>query len=187
MKSRNYIEIHVHQGRDSQIPTAQGASNLEVLFEVLHGAFVAYPGTFALGFPDMQEGEFRHPGRRVRVFAEDAESLRGIGDLIDNSDRLDFLAKVKGGVQAVSAGFAGPWVEYRRFRIPGRDSRKPEFRAARMKTADSLPYIGVHSHSTHQYFVVYIQPIRHEVPLDGMPDGYGLSVSSRAVAVPDLT
>ncbi|MBN6744206.1 type I-F CRISPR-associated endoribonuclease Cas6/Csy4 [Acidithiobacillus ferrooxidans] len=186
MKALKYIDIHIHQGRDSQIPTAHGASNLQALLDVLHGAFVEFPGTFALAFPDVQVGEFRHPGRRVRIFAEDAESLCGLRTLVDHSDSLDFRVKVKGDVQEVPADFAGPWVEYRRFRIPGKTSRRPEFRAARIEKADTLPYIGVHSRSTDQYFVVYIDPIPTNGRLDGVPGGYGLSVSSRAVSVPDL-
>ncbi|MBU2774263.1 type I-F CRISPR-associated endoribonuclease Cas6/Csy4 [Acidithiobacillus ferrooxidans] len=187
MKALKYIDIHIHQGRDSHLPTAQGASNLQILLDVLHGAFVEFPGTFALAFPDIQAGEFRHPGGRVRIFAEESEALRDLRALIDHSDSLDFRVKVKGDVQDVPADFAGPWVEYRRFRIPGKASRRPEFRAARIEKADTLPYIGVHSRSTDQYFVVYIDPMVTDARLDGVSDSYGLSVSSRAVSVPDLS
>jgi hypothetical protein len=180
------MDIKVYQGPANVERTAQGAMNMRELMTVLHGVFRDNPARFALAYPEMQTGEFRHPGGIVRVFADYPDDLLALAHMVDHHGLLDFKVKVKAEVQKVPDDFGGPWVEYRRMRVPNQKSRLEKCREWCLGHVETLPHFDVHSRSTGQYFTVFVEPMDGVSVEDATPDSYGLSVKTRSFALPSL-
>lgn len=182
MKPYFYADVTARARVDEATGTLQAVTRLVF---VLHGAIRTLGSHYALALPAMRTGEFRHPGRVVRVFAETREQLDGLLDNVEAHAVLKHFAI--GRVRPVPADFAGPWREYRRFRTPGRSTSKPEWRARRLAEGDNLPYLRGASRSTGQAFSLRIQPLSADNRTDECrPDSYGLSGCERAFALPEL-
>ena len=155
---------------------------------VLHASSRSETGTpTAIALPGMRVGQGCHPGNLLRVFCQSREAADAIADVLEQSKFMRDYAHL-GRVRQVSGEFSGPWVEYRRYRIPNRGSRMTEARARRLAHGDSLPFIHVASSSNGQVFSIRVQPIEHAAPPQTthawQPDGYGLSLPSRPFALP---
>lgn len=161
-------------------------------FSILHGFFRKAPGSYAVAFPNMREGELSHPGNVIRIFGESRDA---VDTLLDNMEQHSFF---KGSayfrvsrVRPVPAGFNGSWVAYARFRVPARNSRKPaEFRMRQLKKAEKLPYFMVSSKSTQQTFSLHVTKQQsasgNTVENETTTDGYGLSTTEKMLYLPDL-
>lgn len=157
---------------------------------VVHGIIRTHEITLALALPQLQVGERCHPGNVLRIFSRSPADLARCSESLAAHPVLRNYATL-GEPTAVPSQHSGPWVEYRRFRIPGRSSRLTINRANRLRIGDELPYLRIASRSNGQPFSIRIQPLRHAGPIDavplGIPDSYGLSLPSRPIALPDLS
>jgi hypothetical protein len=173
-----YIDIELKPG-----PTSMPAMAKAVW--VLHGILRVQPGMFALAFPQMRKGEKRGMGNLVRIFTDSIDKLDQVVRLMKANDRL------KGHLiyrepTLVPADFNGPWVEYRRFRLPGTSNRLQEYRQKKLREAEQVPYIVTKSKTTEQVFSLHIDNRPGTKPLICQPDSYGLSSSGRTFAVPQI-
>lgn len=157
-----------------------------IVFGALHRCFRNAPGRFAVAFPD-GKGFMAV----IRVFASTHDELEELGNSLASSRVVRDYA-LPGRPKAVPEDYSGPWVQFRRFRIPSRKSdRKPgaPLRARRLLEADErrLPYLLVHSGSTGQSFGLRFECLPGE-PNEGAchPDGYGLARASAPFSLPDL-
>lgn len=188
MKPVIYFDLEVLAGDSSgdsmPAPVLAGAA-----LDVLHGAFRQHPGRYALALPGVLPGQAGAPGRILRVFAGNRDDLDALAFAIADHPIIRDYTRM-GYPRPAPEDFPGPWVEYRRYRIPARKSlRKPNdtLRERRLQFAreQGFPYFHAYSRSNNQRFMLYVQAIA--APSGGMdcqPDGYGLSVSSRPFAVP---
>lgn len=190
MKPVIYVDLEVlaeDQGGESMpAPVLAGAA-----MEVLHGAFRQHPGRYALALPSVLTGKAKGPGRTLRIFAGSRDDLDTLVAVVSGHPIIRDYTRW-GHQRPVPEDFAGPWIEYRRYRIPAQKSlRKPNdsLRERRMQTAQRLrlPYFHLRSRSNGQQFMLYVQALEgKETGSACQPDGYGLSVSSRPFAVPRL-
>lgn len=155
-------------------------------FALIHGARSA-AGNLAIALPGLRTGTGCHPGNVLRVFCLGRDAADATADQLEQHPFLRDYART-GRVRQVSETFAGPWIEYRRYRIPNRGSRLTEARARRMAHGDSLPFLHMASGSNGQAFSIRVQPIEHAAPPQAcetwQPDAYGLSLPSRPFALP---
>lgn len=156
-----------------------------LVLRVLHGAFRRTPGHYALALPDYPRGF-----SRLRVFAETRDALDALVAATETHAALADYGQFS-YPKNVAADFAGPWVSYRRYRIPTRNTeRKPDgtVRLRRMQEADAsrLPYFSIRSESNGQTWRLYIEA--HDVEAGGTaePDSYGLAIASRPFGLPAL-
>lgn len=177
MEPRQYVDFQLGP-RPSPITAA-------LALKVLHGVFGLYPGQYALALPD-----YPRSFPRLRVFAASREAL----------DRLVTATEAHRGFadigrftypKSVPEDFAGPWVSYRRYRIPSRKAeRKPEgnLRLRRIQAADAaeLPYFSLHSRSNGQAWRLYVEAQLAAIPEPAAPDAYGLATASRPFSLPKL-
>lgn len=172
------------------------AKHMEKLMDILHGFFHANPDSYAVAYPYYVEGQYANLGNIVRVFASDKPSLerleRGISEhtFIENNVKFGYE-------HGVPAGYEGPWVEYQRYQLPSQSLARrsqlfADVRESKYKGAESLPFYQTKSDSTNNHkFSVIIKRIaypagHYDVNTEILPNTYGLSVSKKAFAVPDL-
>lgn len=177
MEARCYVDISFER-QASPLAAA-------LVLRALHGVFRHSPGRYALALPDYPRGF-----TRLRVFAETRDDLDRLVTATDGHPGLAEHGRF-GYPKNVAADFAGPWISYRRYRIPSRKAeRKPEgsLRLRRIQAADEadLPYFPLRSESTGQTWRLYVEAC--EVPHVGTvePDSYGLALSSRPFGLPAL-
>ncbi len=188
MNPTTYVDLEVmasHNGGESiPIPVLASAA-----LDVLHGVFRHHPGRYALALPDVSPGKAHGPVRILRVFAENRDDLDTLVALISGQPIIRDYTRW-GYPRSVPNDFSGPWIEYRRYRIPSKKSlRKPKdtLRERRMQIAGELrfPYFHTRSRSNRQQFLLYVQALEAvDCRSVCQPDGYGLSVASRPFAVP---
>lgn len=161
------------------------------LMHVLHGAFSTLPGSYAIQLPEAREGEFKHPGRKIRVFSESLEALDDLHLAVGQHHVMGYFMVTR--PTGVPTEFAGPWTETKRFQIPSRKSSMTArtevnkgLRTARLREADNLPYFRLSSKSSGHAVTLHIKTIRHETATgtEGTPNKYGLSVTTRPVLLP---
>jgi CRISPR-associated endoribonuclease Cas6/Csy4 subtype I-F len=190
MKPAIYVDLEVlagdHSGESMPIPVLAGAA-----LDVLHGAFRHHPGRYALALPGVSPGKAHGPGRILRVFAGSRDDLDTLVAIVSGHPIIRDYTRW-GYPRPVPEDFSGPWIEYRRYRIPSQKSlRKPNdtLRERRMLAAGQLgfPYFHTRSRSNGQQFLLYVQALEaSEGGSACQPDGYGLSVTSRPFAVPQI-
>lgn len=173
-----YIDIDIKPG-PTTIPV------LAKTVWVLHGILRVQPGMFALAFPRLHKGEKRGMGNIVRIFTDSIEKLEQIVRIMEANERLRGNLAYR-QPQLVPADFNGPWVEYRRFRLPGTSNRLQEYRQKKLQEAEQVPYIVTKSKTTDQVFSLHIDHRPGSKSLICQPDSYGLSSSGRAFAVPQI-
>jgi hypothetical protein len=156
------------------------------LMPMLHHAFKAAPGVFALGLMLEQGG--------VRVFSQDphAHQLTDLGSELASRP----LVRDYGAITAVAPVVApSAWVAFRRFRVPTERSDRnadPEtgsaLRAKRLAEAAQrrLPYVEMASTSNGGRFKLTVSPEKRSEAERGVyaPDGYGLASATRDFALP---
>ncbi len=184
-----YVDLTVQtggKGTGLPAPVLAGAA-----LRVLHGAFKQYPGHYALALPGFETAPFA----KLRIFATNRDDLDTLVEAISGHNLMKDYVQL-GYPRKVSQDFDGAWLQYSRYRIPSRKSGRhveDGLRQRRMDQADQrrLPYFILSSQSTGQQFGLYvaINPVAAPIEWrsgDVLPDSYGLSVSSRAFALPDL-
>jgi hypothetical protein len=183
MLPNHFLDIEV-RGAASHGPAAMAALPvLSRLLAALHKLFDSYPGRFAVALPRMRTGRVRHPGNLMRVFAEHRADLDIICTALAANDRILGYVRV-GIIQDAPAEPHLGWIEYRRYRIPGRTSRLDKCREYRLTASDELPYLRIGSASNGQAFSVHIAAIPGTRPQKCEPNGYGLSTATRPFALP---
>ena len=175
MEPRHYVDFQL-----GPRPSPIGAA---LVLRALHGVFALYPGQYALALPD-----YPRSFPRLRVFAASREDL----------DRLVAAGEAKlqeigrfAYPKAIPEDFAGPWISYRRYRIPSRKAeRQPDgnLRLRRIQAADTaeLPYFALRSQSNGQAWRLYVEAQPGSAPGPAEPDAYGLATASRPFALPRL-
>jgi len=155
------------------------------LFSALHRMLRQEPGRFALAFPRLRTGQNRHPGNIVRIFSETSDRLVDVMVQLANNERLQGYVRYS-PVRLVPENFEGPWIEYRRYRIPGNRSRLDRCRDYRLQQAQEFPFIRTASKSNRQAFSLHICAISSMRSEFCTPDSYGLSLATRPFALPDI-
>lgn len=181
MEPRHYVDFQLGP-RPSPITAAQA-------LKALHGVFGLYQGQYALALPD-----YPRSFPRLRVFAASREALDRLVTAIESHPGFtDGLAKTGRFAypKTVPEDFAGPWVSYRRYRIPARKAeRKPDgnLRLRRIQAADEaeLPYFSLRSQSNGQTWRLYVEAQPAAAAGQAEPDAYGLATLSRPFALPRL-
>lgn len=187
MRARRYMDFDLPSGAGAPRPVIASA-----LVQALHGVFAAHPGEYALALPGWSgEGEpASEPWRALRIFAEDLEALDRLMQRLERHPVVRDYTRA-GFPRPVPEGFEGPWVEYRRYRVSSRKAGVDALRHRRLTDATErgLPFLQVRSASNGQAFVLGVEP-RPSTPrrsdADAAPDSYGLSVTSRAFALPHI-
>ena len=157
-----------------------------IVFGAVHRCFRQQPGRFAVAFPAS-----RGFLSVIRVFASSRDELDTLAESIAILPMIRDYA-VLGYARTVSIDYDGPWLQYRRYRIPTRSSDRhagAPCRAKRIEKAekDRMPYLMVHSASTQQSFGLRFEILagqRNEGECH--PDGYGLARTRNAFSLPDL-
>lgn len=178
MHPRCYVDLTLER-RTSPLAAA-------AVLRVLHGAFRQQPGQYALALPD-----YPRAFPRLRIFTESRDALDSLVTATQSHPALTEYARF-GYPQRVSEDFSGPWMSFRRYRIPARRAeRKPDgnLRLRRIQNADDarLPFFPLRSESNGHTWRLYVEA----VPVEGdtepaSPDAYGLATATRPFGLPDL-
>lgn len=183
MNPRSYFDIEIRGAASAgagQIPAVPAMTRL---VHVLHGVFSTHPGKFAIALPRMKTGDIRHPGHVIRIFADTRNELDVVADALNANERVRGYASFAYS-KSVPQNFVGPWYEFRRYRIPGTGSRLDKCRQFRLEASEKLPHFRSKSASNGNQFVIFVDRRNGAASLDCAPDNYGLSVPSRAFALP---
>lgn len=190
MRPLVYVDLEMLEGDSDEdamsAPVLAGAA-----LEVLHGAFRRQPGRYALALPGVSPSDAKMRNWTLRVFAGSRDDLDALVAAVRDHAVIRDYARL-GYPSVVPETFSGPWIEYRRYRIPAQRSlRKPAdtLRERRMQAAreQKLPFFQTRSRSNEQSFRVFVQALSGvSGGAECQPDSYGLSVSSRPFAVPRL-
>lgn len=183
MIPRAYCDLEVRGASSKGAGQVPALPVMTRLVRVLHGIFRNHPSRFALAFPRMQSGESRHPGHVVRVFADSRDDLDVVVEALTANERIHGYISY-GYPKKVPEDFRGPWKEYRRYRIPGTGSRLDKCRQYRLDAAERLPHFRSASKSNGQGFVIFVECRDGVASSDCQPDSYGLSLPTRAFALP---
>lgn len=191
MKPNYYIDI-VTKSISASSPDAMTALPVMTrIMSVMHGIIRTKSLPLAIALPKMQEGTHRHPGTMVRVFSDTLENLQIVQNDIAANLRLAPYVHCH-FPKSVPKKFVGPWVEYRRFRIPAERSRCRELREQCLHDGENLPFFRLASKATQQAFSLHVKCVKKIMPDDYsstvncMPDSYGLSNTERTFFLPSL-
>lgn len=178
MHPRCYVDLTLER---RAAPLAAAA-----VLRVLHGAFRQQSGQYALALPD-----YPRAFPRLRIFAESRDALDALVSATQGHPSLAENARF-GYPQQVPEDFAGPWLSFRRYRIPTRRAeRKPDgtLRLRRIQAADDarLPFFPLRSESNGHTWRLYVEAQPTESSTDpSSPDAYGLATATRPFGVPHL-
>jgi CRISPR-associated endoribonuclease Cas6/Csy4 subtype I-F len=186
MKPSCYVDLRLAlPPADNQHGSGVSITVMARLLFILHGTMRTIGRNHPVALPQMRTGDYRHPGHVIRVFGSSADELMQVTESMAANAFMRDYAQI-GRTRPVPAGVS-KFVEYQRFRIPGRKSRLQESRQRRLAEGDRLPYLRLSSPSTGQAFSLRVRVIEHaNRSEDCEPDSYGLSVPTRPFAVPDL-
>lgn len=181
-----YTDLRILAGGSDQRRPGADPRATGLVFGALHQQFRRQPGQYAVAFPS------RHGHLAlIRVFAEGRPQLDQLVAAVATAGSVRDYAHI-GYPQWVPADYAGPWLQYRRYRIPTRKADRHEgapLRARRLAAADArnLPYLLVRSGSTGQAFGLRFEVIPGAAQSgECQPDGYGLARASAPFSLPDL-
>lgn len=182
------IVFHTNQGELS------GPVIANQVMPVLHGAFKKLDGTFALALPNCLPNRKSGIGNKLRIFTLRLSDINALVSAIKDHFTVRDYCEITPACE-VPEGFAGPWVEYRRYRPSNKnaernaDNGQAPLRERRIRTAGEqmLPYFVLRSTTNQHGFSLIVEPRESQYSeTEIMPDSYGLSVSSRSFAVPQL-
>jgi hypothetical protein len=191
MKPNHYFDIVIAGSTAKGDGAITALPIMTRLISILHGMMRTKGLCIALAFPKMREGELRHPGNVVRVFAQSRDDLDIVVGDLDANKRIVGHVHL-GYPKSVAKDFDGEWCEFRRFRIPSEGHVKDEARERRLDTGESLPYFRLKSKDNGNVFSLHVQRLKVDKPKNYMesmhclPDSYGLSVKDRSFALPVL-
>lgn len=186
MTPRVYVDLHVlGAGGDTRKPGADPRAT-SLVFGAVHGAMRSLPGRFAVAFPH-GKGFLSV----IRVFASDRQDIDAFAEALTPHSAVRDYA-ILGYPRTVPEDYSGPWVSYRRYRIPTRKADRKAGAPCRLRRLQfsekhDLPYLIVNSVSTGQVFGLRFEAVKDVAPTsDAQPDGYGLARRSALFSVPDL-
>ena len=191
MKPNVYFSVRFDpRGPDGRSRNAR----MGAFWRVLHALCANRGVPFVMGFPEYQLFDAT-VGRTLRVYFESraqaeeiAQALCDDGKFPDASIQLirDISDAERSGTQAV----------YMMRRMPGKSSTKPgqdgyeealarqeQLRSKARTLQAGLPYLPMHSSQGHAFRLV-LERVDREDPVEGMPNGYGLSRRNAMVSVP---
>lgn len=193
-----YIDVKVRAMPELQTGDRKRQSIGDVLsktVQLVHAFMTRQKLKMAVAFPDAVVGDQRAPGKTVRVFAEfeqDLENLANDFEICEFAETVHLLR-----IKTVPADFAGPFVEYRRFRIRRYEDGSNLAREEQIQRSRFLPAIMFTSKSNGQPFTMFFDVIARNSAVvectakyvsnagEG-PNGYGLSTPDRPFALPSL-
>jgi CRISPR-associated endoribonuclease Cas6/Csy4 subtype I-F len=161
------------------------------LMSVLHAVFKDHPGSYAIALPGWGADERRQgdPWRVLRVFARTTEHMDHLAESIESHHVIRDYAPM-GYPRRTPKEWDGPWMQYRRYRVPSRKSGVDDLSVRRLTDSfeRQLPYFSLFSKSTRQRFILAVEPRVTDFPegVTGKPDSYGLSVASSPVCLPHI-
>lgn len=176
MQPLYYFDVTV-RGTNMQDGVTMSLPVMARLLRILHGYFAHHPNKFAIAFPRLRMGEFRHPGNIIRVFAESRDEFDGVEDWIGANERVAPYV-TKSYVLRVDPQKIFGWMEYRRYRIPSRNSRLLVCRDNRIKSSEEVPYLRMSS-SCGEAFSMHISASPGVESERCTPTSYGLSGEAR--------
>lgn len=177
MKAHHYV--------DFTLGPRPSPATAALALKVLHGVFSAHPTQYALALPD-----YPRSFPRLRVFAASRENLDQLVAATQSHPTLDTIGRFA-YPKTVPEDFNGPWISYRRYRIPSRKSeRNPDsnLRLRRIQAADrlDLPYFTLQSRSNGQAWRLYVEARSESTAEPAVPDAYGLASATRPFSLPQL-
>lgn len=183
MKANAYVDIETLGAEDTGLSPPLMRSRL---LSILHGYFEQQPGRHAIALT-------RNPGA-LRIFATTRADFDALVSAISPHPWIRDYARV-GYPREVPVDYNGPWVAFRRYRIPTaksdrnavdgvsalRDRRVAEARSKRME------HFRLRSRSTNQAFVLTVERVPcATTSSEFTPDSYGLSTTSNVFGLPQL-
>lgn len=198
MRLAAYLEVVARQGGEVTLHDV-----MSFIVQQIHHA--SRHGPVALGFPEM--GRKPGLGDRVRVFAEDIDTLNRISDFLADNPRMDDYAilrrpkPIPDGINSYEAfmrfRISHPLSEARLERLGDRGLKLQHFnlnirskRADRMNTFDSngrntsgIAFATLYSATTKSQFRLHVERRPCEYS-EGSPNGYGLSRQGNVIAIP---
>lgn len=192
MQPKHYFDIDVNAASADTGMTAPMLRGR--LLSFLHPLFTQNLHTYALAIPLAAGAGCTSGGGRLRVFASSREHLDTLAASLSALPWVRDYARLSYPC-TVPDGFAGPWVRFRRYRVPSLASDRREgeergkLRQKRMESAQAqgLDYFILSSQSTKQGFSLLVMresgTAQHE---DCQPNSYGLCTTQNLFSVPDL-
>lgn len=191
MRPKRYMDFELLANTTGAgVPAPVVASGL---VKVLHGFFRQSERDYALAIPGWGFGEKAgtgNPWQVIRIFADDMDAFEDLmAGVADHHIVRDYTRP--GYPRSVPDNFSGPFVEYRRFRIPGRKAGVDGLRHRRINEAIDrcLPYFQMSSRSNEHAFVLTVEPRKaptRSVDTTVHPDSYGLSTWTRSFGLPHI-
>ena len=185
MTPQVYVDLRVLPLGEQGIAVANPRTT-GLVFGAVHRCFRQRTGRFAVAFP-----QSRGFLSIIRVFASSRDDLDELAESLSALPSIRDYASLA-YPRTVPIDYAGPWLQYRRYRIPSRAADRhagAPCRARRILEAEKmrLPYLLMHSTSTQQNF-----GLRFEIKLgqrnetECHPDGYGFARANSIFSLPDL-
>jgi len=183
MHASAYLDIRVHGGADTDLQPAVLRGRL---LGILHGCFRQLTPRFAIALPSQRN--------ELRVFATERAHFDSLVDALHTHRWIRDYAHI-GYPREVPTDFAGPWIGYRRFRVPtvnsdrhAQDGRSA-LRERRLLEAQQrgLEYFHLHSASTQQRFVLAVETVPHAEPgTHFSPNSFGFGSTDNPCVLPHL-
>jgi hypothetical protein len=183
MKANAYLDLETVGAADSGLSPPLMRSRL---LSILHGVFEQQPGRFAIALT--------HNLGTLRLFASARSDFDRLVEAISPHPWIRDYARI-GYPREVPGDYAGPWIAFRRYRIPTvksdrnatdgvsalRDRRIDEAQTKRMQ------HFRLRSRSNSQTFTLTVEQVPCKTGgLDFTPDGYGLSTTTNTFGLPKL-
>ena len=183
MKANAYVDIETLGAEDTGLAPPLMRSRL---LSILHGYFEQQPGRHAVALT-------HNPGT-LRIFATARTDFDAMVTAIGSHPWVRDYARV-GYPREAPPNFQGPWMAFRRYRIPTVKSDRNAvdgvslLRERRIAEARSkrLEYFRLQSRSTNQVFVLTVERIPCTTARSEFtPDSYGLSTTSNVFGLPQV-
>jgi CRISPR-associated endoribonuclease Cas6/Csy4 subtype I-F len=184
MRPLCFFEIHA-----KSVPADSGLSTPVLrgkALSILHAFFMRHPHTYAVGLPDGHSS--------LRIFASTRDELDALAAYLNPMPWMRDYMNLS-YPQAVPAHFKGPWVTFKRYRIPtvrsdrnavGDESKLRNRRLEHVRES-GMNYFMLRSKSNEQAFCLTVEtlPGRPNVG-DCRPNSYGFSSKSELFSLPDI-
>lgn len=192
MTPKHYFDIDVNAASDDtgmSPPLLRGR-----LLAILHVLFAEQPETYAVAIPASAAAVCENGGGRLRVFASSREQLDALAEALAAQPWIRDYARLA-YPRAVPADFAGPWVTFRRHRVPTLKADRHtgdahgQLRQRRMAAmaTQHMDYFILQSGSTGQRFSLAILREPGAPPqAECRPNSYGFCTAQNLFSVPDL-
>ena len=183
MRPRAYLDIEGIASQDNGLTASVLRGRL---MAIMHSCFRATPARYAIALPLDRS--------KIRVFADSRAAFDTLVNALQPNRWMRDYARI-GYPHEVPENFAGPWVAYRRYRIPTlKSDRNAEDGLSRLRDrrieharTQGLEYFQARSAGNLQAFTLTVEQVRVDAPtLDCQPNSYGLGTTTNTFAVPLL-